>query len=46
MPQRLMERVRDQKLGLVPPQPGQMVWLVEPPPARTNGTPQLYVLGK
>jgi hypothetical protein len=47
MPQRLLERARDQKLGLVPPSPGQMVWLVEPPVAeRTNATSQLLVLRK
>ena len=47
MPQRLLERAREQKLGLLPPLPGQMVWLIEPPVMeRTNATPQLLVLGK
>src|SRR6059036_318564 len=30
MPQRLVERVKEQKLGLVPSQSGQWIWLVEP----------------
>src|SRR5947199_10481015 len=31
IPQRLNERVKDQKLGLYPPQPGQWILLFEPP---------------
>jgi cell division protein FtsL len=30
LPQRLAERVKEQRLGLVGPQPTQMVWLAEP----------------
>jgi hypothetical protein len=30
LPHRLAERVRDQRMGLLPPQPGQVVWLPEP----------------
>ena len=30
LPQRLAERVKEQRLGLVPPQAGQMIWLPEP----------------
>lgn len=45
LPQKLAERVREQKLGLVPPQPSQMVWLVEPRAERlTNEAPSLAVL--
>lgn len=47
LPQRLAERVRDLKLGLMPPQPSQMVWITEPilPGAITNSTaaPLQYV---
>jgi len=50
LPQRLAERVRELKLGLVPPQPNQMVWITEPvlPGTRTNSTaaPMLYVQSK
>jgi hypothetical protein len=50
MPQRLAERVKELKLGLVPPQPTQVVWIVEvpsqPAPAGTNARPvQLVRLG-
>ncbi len=31
LPHRLAERARELKLGLVPPLPGQMIWLGEPP---------------
>jgi hypothetical protein len=47
LPQRLAERVRELKLGLVPPQPNQMVWITEPvwPGTTTNSTavPMQYV---
>lgn len=47
LPQRLAERVRELKLGLVPPQPSQMVWITEPipPGTMTNSTvaPMQYV---
>ena len=46
LPQRLAERVRELKLGLVPPQPNQMVWITEPVrPGTTNSTaaPMQYV---
>ena len=36
LPQRLAERVRDLKLGLMPPQPSQVIWVAEPPPAPIN----------
>src|SRR5262245_4969602 len=32
LPQRLAERVRDLKLYLAPPQPSQVLWMVETPP--------------
>lgn len=40
LPLRLAERVKDLKLGLMPPQPNQMVWITEPilPGAITNST--------
>ena len=47
LPQRLAERVRELKLGLVPPQPNQVVWITEPvrPGTTTNSTaaPMQYV---
>src|SRR5437879_2857912 len=47
MPQRLMERVRDQKLGLVAPQPSQCILLPEPAAQETtNRAPNVYVVGK
>src|SRR5207247_1341217 len=47
MPQRLMERVKEQKLGLVPSQSSQWILLVEPAaPEPTNRAPALFVLGK
>ena len=47
MPQRLMERVKEQKLGLVPSQSSQWTLLVEPAaPEPTNRAPALFVLGK
>jgi len=45
LPQRLVERVRELRLGLGPPQPNQMLWMVETPapvPA-TNTAPFQYV---
>jgi cell division protein FtsB len=32
LPQRLAERVKELKLGLVPPQRSQIIWITEPPP--------------
>jgi hypothetical protein len=47
MPQRLIERVRDQKLGLGPSQPAQCIYLVEPPVReQSNRAPNLLVFGK
>lgn len=47
LPTRLAERIKDLKLGLVPPQPGQTIWLIEPLPLRTNqSVPPLYVQGR
>jgi hypothetical protein len=45
LPQRLAERVKELKLGLVPPQRHQIVWVSEPPPAPpiTNGPPAQFV---
>ena len=47
IPQRLAERVRELKLGLIPPEPSQMLWITEIPqpgaaPA-TNLSPFHYV---
>lgn len=38
LPQRLSERARELNLGLVPPQPGQIIWLPEPTPAMAPET--------
>ncbi len=46
LPHRLAERVRDQKLGLVPPQPAQIIWLSEPPPSAPGGPVAQMVLVK
>ena len=47
MPARLLERVKELNLGLVMPQPGQTIWLVEPAMERpTNAATPLFVLGK
>ena len=47
LPNKLAERVKEQKLGLGLPQPGQMIWLAEPKAEQqTNQTAQLFVLGK
>jgi hypothetical protein len=45
LPQRLADRVKELKLGLVPPQRHQIVWISEPPPASpmTNGLPAQFV---
>ena len=44
LPTRLAERVKELKLGLVPPQSGQIVWLPEPLSQRTKAaTPPLLV---
>jgi len=43
LPQRLAERVHEMNLGLVPPQPSQILWITEPPPSEaptTNLLPQ------
>ncbi len=46
-PNKLADRVREQKLGLGMPQPWQIIWLPEPPAEKpANETPQLLVLGK
>ena len=47
MPQRLAERVKELKLGLVPPQPTQVVWIVEGPqplPSSNTGPVQFVRL--
>ena len=48
LPQRLAERVRDLKLGLVPPQPSQVIWVAEPspPPISTNAATLFYAQGR
>ena len=45
LPQRLAERVKEQKLGLAQPQPGQVIWLAEPAAleCQTNLNPGLLV---
>lgn len=45
LPQRLAERVKDLKLGLVPPQRHQIVWISELPPVApaTNALPAQFV---
>jgi hypothetical protein len=42
LPQHLSERARTLNLGLVPPQPGQMIWLADPA-ATTTRAPLLVV---
>ena len=47
MPQRLAERVKELKLGLGPPQPTQVVWIVEGPqslPSSNSGPVQFVRL--
>ena len=48
LPQRLAERVRDLKLGLMPPQPSQVIWVAEPPaaPISTNAATLVYAQGR
>jgi len=48
LPQRLAERVRDLRLGLVPPQPSQVIWITEQPPIQTatNATGLFYAQGR
>ena len=47
IPQRLAQRVKEQKLGLFPPQPGQWIVLLEPPAQeQTNRPSNLFVVGK
>jgi hypothetical protein len=47
LPHKLAERVREQRLGLVPPQPGQVVWLAEPRPHEpTNTAPTAMIVKK
>jgi hypothetical protein len=44
MPQRLMERVKEQKLGLGPSHPSQCIFIVEPPAQETVATPPSLLL--
>ena len=48
LPQRLAERVRDLRLGLVPPQPSQIIWITELAPTQTptNATGLYYAQGR
>jgi hypothetical protein len=48
LPQRLAERVRELRLGLVPPQPSQIIWITEPPPSQTatNAAGLYYAQGR
>jgi hypothetical protein len=47
MPAHLVERVKGLNLGLVMPQPGQIIWLPEPPVEKqTNMAAPMFVLGK
>ena len=48
LPQRLAERVRDLRLGLVPPAPSQVIWITEPSPAQniTNAATLYYAQGR
>jgi len=46
-PTSLAERVKSKNLGLVAPQPGQLIWLVEPAgEIRRDDKPPMLVLGK
>ena len=48
LPQRLAERVKELRLGLVPPQPAQIVWIVDPSavsPATNAAAPQYVQAG-
>jgi len=44
LPQRLAERVKELKLGLVPPQRHQIIWISEPlpPPAPVSNVPPAH----
>ncbi len=43
LPQKLAQRVKDERLGLLPPLPGQIIWLTDPAlPAAQRG-PELLV---
>ena len=47
LPHKLAERVRDQRLGLIPPPAGQVIWLAEPLSEKTanpSTTPALMVM--
>jgi hypothetical protein len=44
LPQRIVERVNEQNLGLVRAPAVQMIWLPEPVAERTNETPAIAVL--
>jgi hypothetical protein len=47
MPATLIERVKELNLGLVMPQPSQIIWLAEPPiEKQTNTSGPLFVSGK
>jgi hypothetical protein len=47
LPHKLAQRIKDQNLDLVMPQPSQVVWLREPPEDKLTNTPApLLVLGK
>lgn len=47
IPQRLSERVKEQNLGLIRPQPGQWITIVEPPlQARVNRVETMLMAGK
>ena len=44
LPQRLAERVKELRLGLVPPQRSQIIWIAEPPTSPpTNALPMQFV---
>lgn len=45
-PERLAERAKELKLGLVPPQPSQWIYLTDAKPSRTNFEPAMLVFGK
>jgi hypothetical protein len=46
-PTSLSERVKSRNLGLIAPQPSQLIWLAEPAgEIRRDDRPQLLVLGK
>src|SRR5688572_21357584 len=45
LPRRIEERVNEQKLGLVRAPAVQMIWLLEPPMAKTNEAPMVVLDG-